>query len=176
MTKEEFKHLILPSKEKLFRTAIQLLRDRHEAEDALQDIMLKLWNMRFRLADHSSVEALAITMTRNHCIDKLRSYRHRMQNHTEVEKLNLVSEAVSPAMELELNEGLHRVHRIVEELPEQQQLIFILREFREYSYEEIQLATGMSINGIRVSIFRIRKKIRDELLKHYNDVDDKRSN
>jgi RNA polymerase sigma-70 factor (ECF subfamily) len=174
MTKEEFKHLILPSKEKLFRTAMHLLRDRYEAEDTLQEAMLKLWTIRNRLAEHHSVEALAVTMTKNLCVDKLRSYRHRMQNNTEVDKLNLVSETVSPEAELELNEDLQRVHRMVEDLPEQQQLIFIMREFRQFSYEEIQEATGMTVNGVRVALFRARQKIRNELLKHHNDVNVKR--
>ena len=174
MTKEEFKDLILPSKEKLFRTAMNLLRDRHEAEDALQETMLKLWTIRHRIAGHHSVEALAVTMTKNLCIDKLRSYRHRMQNNTEVEKLHLASETVSPAKELELAEDLQRVHRMVEDLPEQQQIIFMLREFRQFSYEEISEATGMPVNGVRVALFRARQKIRNELLKHHNDVNIKR--
>ena len=85
MDKQEFKTLVLPSKGKLFRIALSLLSSREEAEDTLQDVFLKLWHMREKLPQYNSVEALAVTMTKNLCLDKLRSYKHRKQDDGEVE-------------------------------------------------------------------------------------------
>lgn len=165
MTKEEFKSLVLPSKDKLFRVSLALLGNRQEAEDTLQDTYLKLWNMRDRLPEYDSVEALAVTMIKNHSVDKLRSYRHRKQNDAEVETLSVRSESPDPGRAAELKESLRAIHSIFETLPEQQKLIIHLRDVEHYSYEEIQEITGLTKNNIRVNLSRARKRVRREYLK-----------
>lgn len=169
MTKDNFIHLILPAKDKLFRTALMLLQNHHEAEDTLQDTMLKLWNMRDRLSEYQNVEALAVTMIKNLCLDKLRSYQHRRQNTGEPDMASLVSDGVSPLGRLELGESLMQINSIVEMLTEQQQLLFTMREIEHRSYAEMQNATGLTVNNIRVNLSRIRQKIRDEIIKLQDD-------
>lgn len=168
MTKQEFKNLVLPCRDKFFRVALTLLGNRQEAEDTLQDAFLKLWNMRSRLSEYDSVEALGMTMTKNFCLDKLRSYKHRKQNDEEVETLTLHSENPDPVQETELNESLKAIHNIFETLPEQQKLIIHLRDVEHYSYEEIEDVTGLTVNNIRVNLSRARKTVREEYLKHQN--------
>lgn len=168
MTKEEFKSLVLPSKDKLFRVALTLLGNRQEAEDTLQDAYLKLWNMRNRLPEYDNVEALAMTMTKNLCLDKLRSYRHRKQNDTDVESLSIRSVSPDPDRAAELKESLRVIHTIFEALPEQQKLIIHLRDVEHYSYDEIREITGLTKNNIRVALSRARKTVRSEYLKQQN--------
>lgn len=168
MTKEEFKSRVLPSKNKLFRVALALLGNRQEAEDTLQDAYLKLWNMRDRLPEYDSVEALGMTMTKNLCVDKLRSYRHRKQNEDEVEVMPIASATPDPAKATELQESHRVIHKIFETLPEQQKLIIHMRDVEEYSYEEISEVTELTINNIRVILSRARKTVRNEYLKHQN--------
>lgn len=168
MTKQEFKNLVLPSRDKFFRMALTLLGNRQEAEDTLQDAFLKLWNMRNRLSEYNSVEALGMTMTKNLCLDKLRSYKHRKQNDEEVETLTLHSGSPDPAEETELSESLKTIHTIFETLPEQQKLIIHLRDVEHYEYEEISDMTGLTVNNIRVNLSRARKTVREEYLKHQN--------
>lgn len=78
MELEEFTANVLPLKDKLFRFAKRLMQNHEEAEDLLQDVMLKLWVNRSELSRKSSVEAFAMAVTRNLCIDRFRSkqYRH----------------------------------------------------------------------------------------------------
>lgn len=168
MTKEEFKTLVLPSKGKLFRLAVSLLSDRQEAEDTLQDAFLKLWNMRGKLREYNSVEALAVTMTKNLCLDKLRSYRHRKQDASEVESLPVRSDFPNPAKEAELSESFASVHRIMQSLPDQQRLVMHMRDIEHYTYDEIEELTGLSRNNIRVNLSRARKNVRQEYLKQQN--------
>lgn len=165
MTKEEFKSLVLPSKDKLFRVALALLGNRQEAEDTLQDAYLKLWDMRDRLPEYDNVEALAVTMTKNLCLDKLRSYRHRKQNDAGVESLPIRSAGPDPARAAELKESHQAIYAIFETLPEQQKLIIHLRDVEHYSYEEIRDMTGLTVNNIRVNLSRARKTVRREYLK-----------
>lgn len=168
MTKQEFKKLILPSRDKFFRVALTLLGNRQEAEDTLQDTFLKLWNMRNRLSEYSSVEALGVTMTKNLCVDKLRSYKHRKQNVEEVETLAVQTGLPDPGETTELNDSLRMIHAIFKTLPEQQKLIIHLRDVEQYSYEEIETMTGLTVNTIRVNLSRARKIVRAEYLKHQN--------
>ncbi len=148
--------------------AVSLLSDRQEAEDTLQDAFLKLWDMRDKLRDYNSIEALAVTMTKNLCLDKLRSYRHRKQDATEVEKLPVQGSFPDPAKVTELSESSASIHRIVQTLPEQQRLVMHLRDIEQYSYDEIEEMTGMPRNAIRVNLSRARKSVRQEYLKRQN--------
>lgn len=168
MTKEQFKTTVMPSKGKLFRIAVSLLSNRHEAEDTLQDVYLKLWNMREKLPEYNSVEALAVTMTKNLCLDKLRSYRHRKQDDTEVENMHVKAGILDPELQMELSESSISIHRLVQQLPEQQQLVMHLRDIEHYSYDEIETMTGLSRNSIRANLSRARKKVRQQYLKQQN--------
>jgi len=168
MTKEQFKSTVMPSKGKLFRIAVSLLSNQQEAEDVLQDLYLKLWNMREKLPEYNSVEALAVTMTKNLCLDKLRSYRHRKQNDIEVEDMNVKTGIPDPELQMELSESSISIHRLVQQLPEQQQLVMHLRDIEHYSYDEIETMTGLSRNSIRANLSRARKKVRQQYLKQQN--------
>jgi len=169
MTKEEFKTRVLPVKGKLFRLAVTMLSSRQEAEDTIQDAYLKLWNMRERLSEYSSIEALAVTVTKNLCFDKLRSYRNRKQNNGGLEHMQLVSAGQkNPAETVELDESLQHVHEIIGQLPDQQRLVIHLRDIEQYSYEEIAEMTGLKVNNIRVALSRARKSVREEYQKKQN--------
>lgn len=169
MTKEEFKSHVLPVNGKIFRLAVTLLNNRQEAEDTIQDVYLKLWNMREKMTEYKSIEALAVAVTKNLCIDKLRSYRNRHQNDGGLEHVRLsAAERNNPAESVELSESLKSVHEIIQQLPEQQRMIIHLRDIEQYSYKEIAEMTGLTINNIRVALSRARKSVRKEYLKKQN--------
>lgn len=169
MTKEEFKSRVLPSKGKLFRLAVTMLNSRQEAEDTIQDAYLKLWNMRDELSKYNSIEALAVTMTKNLCLDKLRSYRNRKQNDSGLEYVQVsTNERHDPSATVELSENMKDIHSIIQQLPDQQKLVIHLRDIEQYSYEEIAEMTGLKVNNIRVALSRARKNVREEYLKKQN--------
>jgi len=168
MTKTEFKTLVMPSRDKLYRLAISLLGDRQEAEDTLQDAFYKLWQMRDKLGTYRSVEALAVTMTKNLCLDKLRSYKYRKQDESEFEPVKLRSEFQDPAAGIELSESSTIIHSLIKTLPEQQRLVMHLRDVELYSYDEIEELTGLERNNIRVNLSRARKNVREQYLKRQN--------
>ena len=163
MTKQEFKTRVLPTKAKLYRLALSMLNSRQEAEDTLQDVYLRLWNMRDQLMQYNSIEALAVTVTKNLCVDKLRSYRNRKQNEGGLENILLASdERQDPVQRLELDESMRCVRKCIKELPQQQRLLIQLRDIELYSYGEIAEMTGLKVNNIRVALSRARKSVREE--------------
>jgi RNA polymerase sigma-70 factor (ECF subfamily) len=169
MTKEEFKTRVLPTKGKLFRLALTMLNSRQEAEDIIQDAYLKLWNMREKLSEYNSIEALAVTMTKNLCIDKLRSYRNRKQNDGGLENMQMPAAGqYDPAETVELSESMQYVHEIIRQLPDQQRMIIHLRDIEQYTYEEIAEMTGLTVNNIRVALSRARKSVRKKYLARFS--------
>jgi len=71
MNQKEFTELVMPFKDKLFRLAKRFLISKDSAEDATQDIYLKLWKNKEKLKTYNNVEAFAMTMIKNHCLDVL---------------------------------------------------------------------------------------------------------
>jgi RNA polymerase sigma-70 factor (ECF subfamily) len=153
-----FKQRILPVQNRLFRLATMFLRNREDAEDALQDVLMRLWTNRQQL------ETLAVQMTKNLCLDRLKA--HARQNAVDhVDLGNVVAEQLSPHRQTELADSAEQIRRLMNELPDAQKLVLHLRDVEEYSFEEIEQVTGLSINTIRVTLSRARQRLRDGYLK-----------
>lgn len=162
MTAEEFKSGLLPVKNKLYRFALSLLANRQEAEDAVQEVYLKMWNMRNDLGKYKSTEALMMTITRNHCLDKLKTKKNKAMTLNVETNMHL---ADNPEIKSEQNDLIDKVKRLIQQLPEQQKTIVHLRDVEGYEFEEVMKITGYDLNYIRVNLSRGRSKIRESLNK-----------
>jgi len=161
MTAEEFKITLLPLKNKLFRLAIRLLNNREEAEDVVQEVYLKIWKIKNELNQYRSVEALMMTITRNMCLDKLKSKSNKFSTLNE----NMHAASTDDFMvKSEQAETVEKVKTLIQTLPEQQKTIMHLRDVEGYDFEEIMKITGYDLNYIRVNLSRARKKIRESIL------------
>jgi len=101
MDLQAFKQRILPVQGRLFRLAQLFLRNREEAEDALQDVLLRLWTNRQQLDTYHSIEALAVQMTKNLCLDRLKApSRQKMDNDSSL--LSIQAGGISPYRQVEL--------------------------------------------------------------------------
>ncbi|MBD2702193.1 sigma-70 family RNA polymerase sigma factor [Spirosoma sp. BT702] len=164
MDVQAFKQRILPVQGRLFRVAQLFLRNREEAEDALQDVMLRLWSNRQQLETYQSLEALAVQMTRNLCLDKLKAHS-RQKMATDGDFPEVQATTATPYQQVEAADSNELIHRLMEELPDQQRFILHLRDVEEYSFEEIEQLTGLSVNNIRVILSRARQRLRDSYTK-----------
>ncbi len=162
MTTEEFKTKLLPLKNKLFRLAWLLTGQREEAEDVVQEVYLKIWDMRHQLGKYKSLEGLLVTMTRNRSLDKLRRKKNKILT-LKPEVIHNFSDDLQK--QTEVNDLVKKVKRIMKDLPEQQQTIMHLRDVEGYGFEEIVEMTGFDSNYIRVNLSRARKKVRMEIEK-----------
>lgn len=162
MTAEEFKSRLLPVKNKLFRLAFTLLSNRQEAEDTVQEVYLKMWNMRNDLVKYKSTEALMVTITRNLCLDKLKSKKNKTIS---INQTFSIQESNNPEQAAEEMNMVNIVKQIMQQLPVQQKTVIHLRDIEGYDYEEIVKITGFEMNYVRVNISRGRKKIRETIQK-----------
>jgi len=162
MNQGTFIRLIDPIQDKMYRLALRLLTSKESAQDATQEVILKLWNRNNKLKDYANIEAFAMTVTKNYCLDQLKS---KQNDNLKIVHSNYESHDRTSYEQLEINDELEQIGRILELLPDQQKLIFQLRDVEQYEYEEISEITQMNETAIRVALSRARKKIREELLK-----------
>jgi RNA polymerase sigma-70 factor (ECF subfamily) len=167
MKSSEFKLLVMPYSSRLYRMAFRLMGNREEAEDMVQEVYVKLWGMREELPRYNSIEALAVRITRNLCLDQLRR-RKVNQDAIKAEKLKEEHHSVTPAEDLEKKEEVEMIHALISALPEPQRSLVHLRHLEGKEYEEISQMVNMNVNAIRVSISRARKQMREMLEKKYS--------
>ena len=160
MTQTEFLNIVMPFKDKVFRLAKRLLVSTEEAEDATQEILMKLWNNKKKIQEYKNIEAFSMTMTKNFCLDKLKS---KQAQNLKIVHSNYEDHNVSLQKQVELNDSLSWVERIIEDLPEQQKLVIQLRDIEQYDFEEISKMLDMNNTAIRVTLSRARKTIREKL-------------
>lgn len=165
MNQSEFLKSVLPFKDKVFRLAKRFLVSTEEAEDATQELFLKLWKNKEKLGEYRNVEAFAMTMTKNYCFDRLKS--KQASNLTLVHS-NYKENNTSLDKRVEDSDTVNVVHKLMEGLPEQQKLIMQLRDIEQYDFEEICKMVHMKPTAVRVALSRARKTIRLELIKQQN--------
>ncbi len=154
MTEAEFLNIVMPFKDKVFRLAKRLLVSHEEAEDATQEILLKLWNNRQQMQKYRNVEAFAMTMTKNFCLDKLKS---KHAQNLKIVHSNYQDSNVQLQKQIELKDSIDWVDKIIAELPEQQKIILQLRDIEQYDFDEMAEMLDMNETAIRVSLSRARK-------------------
>ncbi|XCF05653.1 RNA polymerase sigma factor [Tamlana crocina] len=165
MTQTEFLNIVMPFKDKVFRLAKRLLVSTEEAEDATQEVLLKLWNNKKKIQEYKNVEAFSMTMTKNYCFDKLKS---KQAQNLKLVHSNYEDNQTALQKQVELNDSVNWVGRIIEGLPEQQRMIIQLRDVEEYDYDEIAKMLDMNQTAVRVALSRARKTIREKLTNTHN--------
>lgn len=158
MELKQFKIDVLPLRDKLLNYARKLTEDPSDAEDAVQEIMLKLWNMRQKLDEYQSIEALAMTMTYHLCMD---IWRAKRPDSLSLEQVQAPSQSVTPERLLEEKDEFRLMREIIDSLPTLQRTIIQMKDVQEYETEEIAEITGCSAEAIRSNLSRARKKVRD---------------
>ena len=148
MTQTEFLNIVLPFKDKVFRLAKRLLVSTEEAEDATQEVLIKLWKNKKKIKEYKNVEAFSMTMTKNFCFDKLKS---KQAQNLKIVHSNYQDHSVALQKQLELNDSIGWVGKIMENLPEQQKLVMQLRDIEQYDFSEIAKMLDMKETAVRVA-------------------------
>ena len=165
MNQNEFLTVVLPFKDKLFRLAKRLLVSTEEAEDATQEVLVKLWTKNDHLQTYKSTEAMAMTMTKNYCLDQLKAKR---SSNMQLVNTNYTDGAAGVEQTVEDSDSLEWVNKIMLQLPEQQRVIIQLRDIEQYDFDEMADILNMSESAIRVALSRARKTIRENMTKTHN--------
>ncbi len=165
MTQEEFTNKIFLLKNNLYRFALRMLNNSHEAEDNVQEVFLKLWKLRKTLHQYKNIGGFAMTVNKNMCFDRLKA---KKQSNISFDTINENSDDRDTVQELEHKNMIEQIEKVVAQLPEQQKMIFQLRDIEGYEFEDISQTLSLSINTVRVNLSRARKRIKECLQKTYN--------
>ncbi len=159
MDLKQFEIEVLLLKDKIARLAFYLLGNNEEAEDATQEVFLKLWHIKDELEVVDNMQAFALRITRNLCLDKIRAQNRRLQKNEAIEE-SLKERADNPHEQTEIRDLLSVIKKQIAALPETQRTVITLRDIEGLEFDEIAEITGMNENAIKVNLSRARKKIR----------------
>jgi len=167
MTPEEFRKTILPEGRRLYALAFRYLNNREEAEDTVQEVMMRLWAERNNKRDHVNVGAWCTIVTRNCCIDALRR-KKRVPFHGLSEVNGATEYETDHRGVSDDHEAVQMISTIVSRMKEPYKSAVILRDMEGYSYEEAAEVMQTNTNALRTIISRARKNIREEMERLYN--------
>jgi RNA polymerase sigma-70 factor (ECF subfamily) len=154
MTQEEFKEEAQRLRPRLMLTARRYLGD-DDAEDTVQDALLRLWQMVGEL--RQPFDALALRLTRNLCIDKVRRKKPTLT----------LTDSGETGEADDNDERIERMMAVVSTLPDLQQTVLRLRHLEGMEMNEIADLIGSSEVAIRKALSRARQAVRQKYLKQY---------
>ena len=140
----------------LYREAYRMLCDSFEAEDAVQNLYLRLWERKEELKNIVATEPYCRKLLRNICIDRWRVTR----THDDIGEIQADNIVVDSPPDIERREAGECLEKFLAALPEQQQRVMRMK-MQGCSFEEIAEVTGLSDVNVRVIISRIRKKFKE---------------
>lgn len=160
MNQETFKANIFIHKDKLFRFACRFMVNQQDAFDLVQEVLMKLWEIRDDLQGIVNTEAFAMRMTKNMALNKIS--RESVKARYESEYRLGHQQDHDPALTKDI------VLRLIDSLPEKQRLVMYLRDIEEYDIVTICELTGMEENAIRVNLSRARNTVKGVLSKIFD--------
>jgi len=159
---KQFLDQIQSMRDKIFRVTKRILISKEEAEDATQDVIVKLWQMDQEKRNFfKSLEAYSMTMAKNYCLDRLKSKQAQVSSINE----HLHSKkSRSLQKQIEVTNDLNWVAKLIDRLPEKERMIIQLREIEQYDFEQISNILDIPEVTVRVYLSRARKKIKKQFL------------
>ncbi len=156
---------ILPLKNELYRLALRITMNAAEAEDVVQETMMKVWNRREQWEQIESIEAFCLTICRNLSLDKLR----RMDNQTQSLDASYDPKdqhvASNPEEQAVQRDRIQLVRQLINQLPEKQRSCMQLRDMEGKSYKDIAAILDISEEQVKINIFRARQTIKERFQK-----------
>lgn len=165
MEEIEFTARVLPLRDRMFRYAQSLLLSSAEAEDAVHDLLERLWRDHDRLRPQRNVEAWVMAAVRNRCYDRL---RQRQADARRNETVAADAERSSGG-EAERWEARELVRRAMAQLPERQREALHLKDIEGYPTAEAAQLLGCDEAQVRVLLSRARRAMREVLKKMIDD-------
>ena len=152
-----FRTTVLPLSDRLYRLALRITMNKAEAEDVVQDTLLKVWECRDNWNRINNLEAFAIATCRNRAIDVVKRAGRDTENLDEMVHFS----SQTPHEQLEAREEISPVRRLMDSLPEVQRTIMLLRDIEGKTYQEIAQTLDISETQVKVYLHRARTKIKE---------------
>lgn len=161
MNNVNFRKDVLPLKDTLYRLALRITLDTAEAEDIVQETLIRVWEKRDQWPEIASIEAYSHTVCRNIALDRLRKPAHHTDSIEELgaEQADTAHHPDQAAID---KDQLQLVRQLVNSLPEKQRTCLQLRDFEGKAYKEIASILHITEEQVKVNIFRARQAIKQK--------------
>ena len=165
MKKITFAGDILPLKNELYRLALRITLNRAEAEDVVQETMMKVWNRRDNWEQIESIESFCLTICRNLALDKHKKMGSQNMSLNEISfEQPDHSHTANPEEQAVQQDRILLVRRLIDSLPEKQRSVMQLRDMEGKSYKEIAQILDISEDQVKINIFRARQNIKQRFI------------
>ena len=160
MNQETFKNTVFVLKDEMYRFAKRFLVSSDEAQDLVQDLMMKFWQKKDELAG-LNIKSYALKCVKNECLNKLKH---------ETVKQNFADFQIrrSELYKMEVNNLKEKIINFINELPEKQKMVIHLKDVEEYEVSEISEILEMEENAVRVNLMRARQKVKEQITQLMN--------
>ena len=163
MQREEFQEIFDRERDKTYRFALRILNDPVKAEDVMQDLLVKCWKHEKELMDMENPAAWMMRVTRNLCIDTIRKVKRK--NTFDLDHAaTLTEQDPTPGQSTVVSDLMEKLKAILNTFPEKQKMVFHLREIEGLAYKEISDVLELSLDEVKVTLHRARKKMQKQLL------------
>jgi len=161
MTHAIFKETVFCLKDEMYRFAKRFVMSSDEAEDVVQDLMMKFWQKREELAAFGNLKSYAMKSVKNECLNRLKHHDVKMgfadfQIHR------------NELYQIETNNLKDQILGFIRQLPEKQKAVIHLKDVEEYDISEIAEMMEMEENAVRVNLMRARQKIKEQITQLMN--------
>ncbi len=161
-----FKQLYDRYHEQLYFLARRYLKDQYLAEDAVQNIFIKLWNNRSQLKQ-SSIKGYLFTTMKNHLIDTIRKQKSSTKLKEELKKISKNKRLINSTVEKIIYDEYRKiVNRALDNLSPEKRKVFEMKNFEGLSNAEVADKKNVSVNTIKTQFYLSSKYVRDYLKKH----------
>jgi RNA polymerase sigma-70 factor (ECF subfamily) len=165
MKKFSFQNNVLPLKNELYRLALRITLNPAEAEDVVQDTMIKVWNRREQWEQIESMEAFCLTICRNLALDKNKRQENWNQSLDEdVYEAPDKSYSSNPEEQAMQQDRITLIRKLIDSLPEKQRSVMQLRDVEGKTYKEIAAIMEISEEQVKINIYRARQNIKQKYL------------
>ena len=154
-------NLFISSQRRLYRFALSLTKDVTDAEDILQDTLLKLWKLRDDWESWENFEAYAIRMIRNEYLNYVK--KQKSLTHSTLEDIPEIAEPSQTETDMTTDHLMMRFNSLTSKLPQIQRNILHLREIEELEYKEIAKVMDISEAQVKVYLYRARQYLKEKV-------------
>lgn len=156
-------------KTRVLNFSLRILGNRADAEDVTSEVFLTLFNKRYTYDEGAKFSTWLFTVARNNCISRIRKRKNLVsvwftnKENGKVDQWDIPDTSNDSSKALEKKEASIQVRKAISNLPLEQREALILREYHDFSYQDISQILECSLDNVKVLIFRARKNLRGEL-------------
>lgn len=159
MNKDTFISKVLPLQNSWFKLAMGYFKNEFAAKDLVQDVAIKVWEKRREWEQIENFPAWCMRIARNRCLDLLKKEKRTILSISD-NYYDTTDDSPNPQEVLEGKDSKHQIKKLFNCIEEPQRTILMLREIELNTYKEIAEVMNLSIEQVKVNIYRGRQKLK----------------